>query len=268
MEKRIVQIATKLDKANIKKYVHVMQVRAATFVDWHLYPSVTPTTTNWLECGGQKCNYEILSGIGGNVQQTAMVNQSANEQKRLALGIHGVQAFGVLTNSSVVPTRVEVRLIFIPNFNQYTDDAVDYLTPRFTMFYKSGLGVNGLMYRGYNKNSLAMYDASSTTVKYQTLDRKVIYLPGIGIHGTLGNPAQAIVLSTPAIYKRFHLKKYFKRARPAFVREAAPAKELSNGNYFLVWWSDGAVAVQKYRILATTNLQYSIKHSMLDDTAP
>lgn len=195
-----------------------------------------------------------------------MVSQSADEQKRLELSIHGIQTYGVCTNQSIVPTRIEIRLLFIPNYNQYTDDAVDYLHPRFTMFFKSGQGVNGLQYRGYNKDSLAMYDATSTAVKFQTLDRKVIYLPGTGMHGTVGNPAQAILLSQPAIYKRFSLAKYFKRPRKAWVRESAT--ELSNGNYFLVWWSDGAVAQQQYKFLATNNLQYSIKGSMLDDTAP
>lgn len=225
-----------------------------------------PLVSSWRECEGQQCNYQLLSNIGGKVADVALTMQSHAETEQLKLAIHGVQLYGVVTNQSVVPTRVECRLIYIPNYNQYTDDAVDYLNPRFTMFSKSGQGVNGLQYRGYNKTSLVAYDATSPAIKFQTLDRKVLYLPGTGMHGTVGNPVQAILMSTPAIYKRFSLAKYFKKPKLATVRGSAT--ELQNGNYFFVWWGDGAVTQQKYNLLATANLQYSIKQTMLDDTAP
>lgn len=259
------EIAKKEDKKNIRKYVHVQQVRAANFPLWHQRPSILPLPTNWLNCTGADCKFQLLSNFGGNIQDTSQTVLDGAEQGKVEVAINGMQCRGVVMNNSLYPVRVELRLIYLPNLNSYTEAAPNtYLEPRFTMFHKTGQGVNGITYAGYNRRALAASDATGVPVTFTSLARKVIFLPAHQFTGTYNT--QPILLAKPIVYKRFSLAKYFKVAKKGYTR--VDQDMLSNGNYYLVWWSDGATAQQTYNIIVSCNLQYSIKAPMLDDTAP
>lgn len=228
--------------------------------------------TDWQQSTGGGALYsKMISGVGGFIQDSNMTQQDAAERGQVELRVHGIQCHGILTNNSVYPCRVEIRLIYIPNANQFTTQPNQYLTPRVTMFHKSGAGLNGLTYRGYDKRSLAALDATGVPIKYQELGRKVIHLPARSFSGTYGvpggGPSQPINIAKALVYKRWSMSKYFKgEGRKAFCR--ADNDDLSDGNYFLVYWSDGATNQQTYSHLATTNFQYSLKAVMNEDVAP
>lgn len=262
------QIAKKEDKKNLRKYVHVSQVRDPSFLNWHETPSKLPVPTQWRQCTGLQCNSELLSDLGQKITDESMPGLNSTEKASLQLSIHGIQAYGCMCNNSEFPVRVDVRIIFIPNLNQFTDDVVDYMTPRFTMFHKTGQGINGITYRGYNSRALAASDATGVPVKFTTVARKILTLPGQSITGELtdGSSVSTVNLAVPLRYRRFALTKYFKHAKKAFVKGSQTY--LSNGNYYLVWWSDGADVTQFYRFIASCNLQYSVKAPMHDDIAP
>lgn len=265
------QIAKREDQKQLKKYVHVSYIKNANY-DWHRYPMALPVVTNWqLSTGGGALYNKIISNVGGFIQDANMTQQDAAERGQVELRVHGMQAFGILTNNSIYPCRVEVRLIFIPNANAYTTTPNAYLTPRITMLSKSGHGVNGLTYRGYDKRSLSALDATGVPIKYQELGRRVVYLPArnyIGTYGVPGNPptTQPINISSPLVYKRWSISKYFKTPRKAHCRSGED--DLSDGNYYIIYWSDGATNQQTFSHLATANFQYSLKSVMNDDTAP
>lgn len=235
---------------------------------WHRYPNATPVVSDWQLSTGSVLYSKNISDVGGNIQAANMTLQSAAEKGEVELRIHGIQGFGVCTNNSDYPLRVEVRLLWIPNANDFTlNTANTYITPRFTMFCKDGQGVNGMLYRGYDKRGLGALDATGVPLKFQQLARKVIHLPARSFNGTVGTggTAQPIEISKSLVYKRFSFAKYFKTARKGYVR--ASQQEMSNGNFFLVYWSDGATVLQSYSMLITTNLQYSLKAPMNDNKA-
>ena len=253
--------------------MHETQTKAAGYV-WQ-NPSILPVNSSWAALTGGAIQYQNLSDIGGNVRLTQMQNfadppapappVADNVQAKLELRIHGIQCRGIVKNNSTVPARVEIRLLYIPNLNAYTVAPIDYLVPRFTMFYKSGQGTGNILFNGYNRRALAALDATGVPVKFTTLDRKVIHLPPATVYGTvtMAQATETIMLSTPAVYRRFSLSKYFKTPRRAFAR--ASQNELSDGNYFLVYWSDLATVGMTCSILADSLLQYSIKAPMHED---
>lgn len=271
-------IAKQEDKKNMHKYVHVTYVKPEA-LNWAAgYLAHLPPTSLWSQLGGgASFEFSNISTIGGHIQDANMAVLDAAEQGQVQLRIHGCETFGIIKNNSVHPVRVEVRLVYIPNTNIYTDDLNDYLTPRSSMFFKSGKGNGVLLRQGYDRKSLAAFSATGIPVKYQTLARKVMFLPSATVTGTLTTPAdplhdppldqlvQTIVQQTPTVYKRFSLKKYFKHPRRAYAR--ANNDPLTNGNYFLVYWTDAPLVTDTVSLLMTSNIQYSLKSVMKDDTS-
>lgn len=263
-------IAKREDKKNLVKYVHSTIVKDAghTWTDKRALPPLT----HWYNVTGDaqdnQIPYKIISNIGGNVRAVRMQNQSTAQREKVSIKIHGVESFLCVYNASTRPCRAEFRLIFIPNMNQFTNDITDYLRPRITMFHDTGGG--SLLYTGYNKKAISAQTATGIPFKFQTLSKKVLYLPAAGIVGTQtpqgGNPI-ALNLVPPQVFRRFKLSKYFKKPRTAYCNDQDD--ELSNGNYFLVWWNDlpGIGGGNTMRVLATSNVQYSMKSPMLPDLA-
>lgn len=256
----------------MEKYVHVSYIATAGYeANWpNSHVASLPASTSWFQLGGAGAMLsKLCSGIGGHIQAANMSVLDAEEQGQVQLRIHGIESFGVVQNNSPLPVRCEIRIVYVPNTNVYTDDANDYLVPRLTMFAKSGQGVGGLLRQGYDRKSLAVFDATSNPVKFKTLARKVIYLPSATMTGTITNTNDGsidpVLLNVPPIRKRFKLSKYFKHPKKAFCR--ANHDELSNGNYFLVAWTDGPLSTTTISFLSTQNIQYSLKGPMRDDTS-
>lgn len=227
-------------------------------------PLKIPASTQWALVSGGALSWRLLSDIGGKLTDADMVPINANSGE-LELRVHGIQSYCIAKNNSFTPVRLEVRLIYIPNLNAYTTGAVDYLVPRATMFFKSGTGCGNLIYRGYNKRELAASDATGIPVKYQTLDKKVIYLPAATFTGTqnVGGTLQQLLFNAPVVYKRFNLKHYYKgMGKKGFCRSLTSQKQLSDGNYFLVYWSDAPALTETVSFLSSNNMQFSIKQNM------
>lgn len=260
------EIAQAEDQRMVKKYVHTTKLHRAGFT-WDNHRSL-PEFGDWQQISGNMQDtllpYSIVSSLGGNVISSEMPLLNGTEEKQLELRIHGVETFGIVKNNSDVPIRVEARLLWIPNLNQFTQASIDYLVPRITMFYKSGRGVGNLLRQGYARRSLTTATATGVPVKFTTLDRVVLHLPATNYVGTVdGNQLSFI---RPYQFKRFKLSKYFLKPRRGFVgSQSSPNDIMSNGNYVICYWSD-QVGTATFSFLATTNLQYSIKQNMNTDT--
>lgn len=258
-------IARREDKKNMMKYVHVSTTQAAgtTWIDKRAIPALTTfkTISGNAQDANDNLSYDLVSAIGGTIAVENQVQLVSSERDEVELRIHGIQTFGIVKNNANRPARIECRLIYIPNVNQYTVASIDYLTPRMTMFFKSGHGAGNLIRQGYNRRVLAAADGTGIPIKFQTLDRKVVYLPAATAVGTLtnGSAVEQLIYNTPAVFKRVTLSKYFKKFRKAFCR--GTNVQLSDGNYFFVYWSDLPDTLT-YSILATTNIQYSLKAPM------
>lgn len=265
-------IAKAEDKKNMKKYVHVSYVKDDNFQDWPTaaYKRALPLLQNWRTITGTaqdlQMPYSVISRVGGNLVTPELVNLDGAEQAQLELRIHGIQTYGIVANNSPRPMRFEARLLWIPNLNKYTQAVIDYLIPRFTMLHKSGQGTGNLLYQGYNKRDLATKTATGIPATFVTLARKVMYLPAAAWEATItGNNAGSFDAQTPLIFKRFRLSKYFKKPRVGFVRQDSdPNDVMSNGNFVLAYWTDQP-GNNSFSILATSNMQYSIKSNMNDD---
>lgn len=264
------EIAKKEDKKNMEKFVHVTYIAVAGYVSQWAQSHVAslPASTSWFQLGGAGAMLsKLCSGIGGHIGASNLPALDAAEQGQVQLRIHGIESFGIVQNNSALPVRCEIRIVYVPNTNVYTDDANDYLVPRLTMFAKSGKGLGALLRQGYDRKSLAVFDTTSNPVKYQTYARKVIYLPAATMTGTItqGGSIDPILINALPVRRRFKLSKYFKNPKKAFCR--ANHDELSNGNYFLVAWTDAPLGTTTVSFLSTQNVQYSLKGAMRDDTS-
>lgn len=267
------QIAKKEDKKNMIKYIHVTQFKAAA-LNWEAgYLAHLPLTQFWDTITGADDLYsKNFSNLGGNVEIANFTQNSQDRNTELELRVHGVELFGVLYNNSHFPARVEIRLLYIPNTNVYSDDANDYLTPRLTMFCHNRQGTGALQRQGYDYRALGSFSATGIPIRFTQLARKVMWLPPANVSGTItqpnpqsetGNSINPIILTTPTTYKRFSLRKYFKNPKKAFVRGTNP--QLTNGNYYLCIWTDLPQSTSTISFLGTTNLCYSIKAPMNQD---
>lgn len=265
-------IAKSEDKKNLKKYVHVTYVKADAFT-WGgaAYKRALPSLSNWRTHTGSEQDlampYQILTNVADNVITPEMKLLDANEQAEVELAIHGVQTYGIVCNNSLRPMRFEARLLWIPNLNKYTQASIDYLIPRFTQMFKSGKGTGNLLFQGYDRRSLATLTATGIPVQFRVLARKVMFLPAASWTGTLTGttPPGTFDAECPIIFKRFTLQKYFKNPLKGFVRsDIGPNDIMSNGNIVLVYWSD-LPGSSSFNILATSNLQYSVKSNMNSD---
>lgn len=255
-------IAKAEDKKNLVKYVKETQTKAAAF-SWNTMAAL-PAPQNWLQLAGGDIGFksQIISDIGDDVEAAAPTHFTAADAQQLEVRVHGIEVRGIVRNNSIRATRVEIRLLWIPNINSYTDSVINYLQPRLTMFHKSGKGVGSLLFQGYNKRALAVYDATGVPIKFTTLARKVIMLPQATTSGTLtaGPAVEAILLAVPTFPKRFTMKKYFKTPKRHFIR--GDQTPMSDGNYYLCYWTDGSSALSTCSLLVDTLMQYSIKAPM------
>lgn len=263
------EIAQQEDKKQMKKYVHCSYVKSDSFTNWSSasYKRALPALANWKSHTGSEQDlttpYQILSNVGGNIDAPELKLLTQDEAGRLELRIHGIETFGVICNTSLRPMRFEARLLWIPNLNSYTNASIDYMQPRFTMFSKSGAGTGNLLRQGYNRRALGALTATGIPIKFKTLDRIVINVAAQDWTAAItGQAAGEFSAQAPLVFKKFKLAKYFKDPHKGFVRNNQD--EMTNGNYCLVYWSD-LPGTSTFSILATSNMQYSVKAVMHDD---
>lgn len=258
------EIAKKEDRKNLQKYCHVSQQKADAYT-WSDLRAL-PAMANWKSFTGSIQDtgliHQVISDVGGNIQVSDMVLLSSDEKKQVEIRIHGLEVFGVVANQATRPARFEVRVLWIPNLNTFTNASIDYLQPRITMFYKSGKGVGNLLRQGYDRKQLTVSTATGIPITFKTVARKVLYLPAASVSGTM--PGGGLSIATPIVFKRFTLKKYFKNPKKGFVE--GDDDEMTNGNYVLCYWNDLS-GTQSMSILATSNFQYSLASARHNDLA-
>ena len=261
----MLEIAKKEDKKNLVKYVHEVMIKQDAYT-W-LSPCILPPVQNWMSVPGVALQYLWLSRIGGNVKMVQMPNLDGNMMVETQVRIHGFQINGVVKNNSFIPARYEIRLIYIPNINTYTQGSVDYITPRLTMFHKSGQGCGNTLFRGYNRRALAANTATGLPIKFTTLARKVFYLSPGQESGTIDNQTVIEDVTLDKVrFKRFSLRKYFKTPQTGYVRSGSDI--LTNGNYFLVFWNDLPLVSTTCSMIGDCLMQYSVKASLHPDKNP
>lgn len=253
------------------KYVHCKYLKAAA-ATWKETLSI-PAISDWYSMTGGDAFLRVhLSNIGGNLQDPRMrkfntqpavgVDPNAVKQQDLELRVHGIQVYGVVTNQSSLPVRVEMRLVYVPNLNAFTVSPNAYLLPQPEMFYKSGKGTGNLLRQGYDRRSITMHTATGIPTSWTQLGRKVIYLKPGQIDASLSGSTTAMKLKN-IVYRRFSLSHYFKTPKKAFARNNQTY--LTTGNYYLCLWCDAASITDIVPVLATSNFQYSYKAPIHND---
>lgn len=267
-ERRAKEIAQKEDRKNIRKYIFPQQV-SRTGYNWNDRLAL-PAPADWYELEGEQLGvagkglaYHILSGVGGYLEDNTASQEDGTAKGMLELRFQGVECFGIVKNNSTVPVRIDARIVWIPNVNQFTDDSVDYLLPRDTMFIKTGTG--NLLNQGYNRRNLATLTATGVPVKHTTVARKVMFLPAGLVTGELTAPGPVVssveVFPQP-VYKRFTLRKRFKgMGKKMYCRTSDVL--CSNGNFYFVIWSD-LKSPATISFLMASNIQLSVKQLMKD----
>lgn len=150
VEKRMNEISKKNIQANEKFYQYSV-AHTADGYDWDEVTAL-PATAFFRSIDSGAMESKLISNVGGLVRDQNPVELSELNQKQLTIGLKGIQLRFAFQNPNAFNVRVQVSLIFIPNFNNNTDDSIDYLRPDVFMLWKKGSG--NLLYDGWDKNEL------------------------------------------------------------------------------------------------------------------
>lgn len=264
-------VAKKLDKKNIKYYINNIPYAADGFT-WDSITELVPESS-YRPIANGALESQNMSDIGGYIADPA-VGQiiASNNAYNLTIGVAGVQARLQFQNDNSNDVTVTSMIVFIPNLNDHTDDAVDFLRPDVFMLYKKGSG--NLLYDGMAKQIIRNKATGLATVRdYTILVSKTIKLPASKYGGQQIEDAQTPAaqgtlmrdISQPS-RRKVTLTKYFKRERRHNLKQnAAVGRAFTDGNYFLIIYSDlsldangarsisycGASSV-KFRVIGTT----------------
>lgn len=256
-------IAKQEDKKQLKKYVHTTQIILAGAPD--MISSISlPPKSQWFVNPGAAFQWRLLSDLGNKVRDANVIGASPAVAGEVELRIHGIQVYGICTNNAPYPCKFQLRIIYIPNLNSFTTGAVDYLVPSETMLFKSRSGLGSLLYRGYDHKNLGTMTATGIPVKYTELAKKVVSLPAAFARGQDTLPDATVTQTTRDerdVRRHFSLSAYFKgMGKKAYARTTQ--QQLSDGNYFLVYWNDLASISDTVSFASSVNLQYSLKNIM------
>lgn len=182
---------------------------------------------------------QVMSDVSGLVLD-AGIFASVTEQKNVTVAVKAVQCRISVRNPNVNAVKVTAAIIFIPNLNEQTDDAVDFLRPDVFILYKQGGG--NLLYDGFAKRGIMNKATSAASVR----NYKIIVSKTFTIRGTI-HSGTGTTYTTPNLYtrtipnvarKNFFLTKYFKRERKHNCKFGQGAQQFTDGNYYFIMYSD------------------------------
>lgn len=249
IEKRIDEISKKNIAASTVYHYYDKDI-VADGQSW-TSPTELPLLTSYRPIAPGSLENKAVSDFGGLISDTFASSLDSQDQRSITVGIKGIQCRFGFVNTSQQNARVTAQLIWIPNLNQQTDDAVDFLRPDVYMLYKYGSG--NILYDGWSKGQLKNLATSPQTVRtYSVLARKTFNLRGID---------SATATEEYVGTKRVTLQKVWKNLRKHNIKDnSLEGMLLTDGNYYFTIHSDLAVSGLQY-IGATT-----VKFQMLGTT--
>lgn len=236
------KVAKRLDEKNLK-YIYSNVFSARDGYNWDSVTTICPSSKyRPIQSGALEST--LISDLSGLIQDSSQV--IAGTQTDITVGVKAIQCRISIRNPNIDSIRYEAQIIFIPNLYRATNDAVDFLRPDVFMLYKKGGG--GLLYDGIAKKAIRNMSSSQSSVRdYTIIARKFGTIRGtsnsgiskINIDQTLGDYASDI----PYVSRRnFTMTKYFKRERRHNCKAyTTPAQPFTDGNYFLIIFSDLAL---------------------------
>lgn len=230
------KVASRLDRAGEKH--HIFEIHfAADGTAWPADTLSLPLQANWRAVAGGALEGKPVSDIGGFVIDTSAANVTALQEQGVTIRMQGIQSRFCFQNRNVMSCRVRLYLIFIPNLNNQTGDAVDFLRPDIYMFGKTGTG--NLVYDGWNKQMMNIKSASNSGYRRWTiLDKRTFTL---GPSRNTGQSSAIVGADLPGyVSKHVTLSKYFKGAgRKHYIKPTgATGRMLTDGAYYFVLHSD------------------------------
>lgn len=242
VEKIATKVAKRLDEKNLK-YIYSNLFSARDGYNWDSVTAICPSS-KYRPIQSGALDAQIISDLSGLIQDTSQV--IAGTRTDITIAVKTIQCRISIRNPNIDAIRYEAQIVFIPNLNRATSDAVDFIRPDVFMLYKKGGG--GLLYDGIAKKAIRNKSSSASSVRdYTILSRTYGTIRGtnnsgtslINIDPTLGDYASDI----PYISRRnFTISKYFKRERRHNCKAAtAPAQPFTDGNYYLLIFSDLAL---------------------------
>lgn len=246
VEKRMNEISKKNIASNEVLYLH-NTTHAADQFTWGGFVNL-PQRTDYRQIPGGGFEAKVISNMGGNIADTNVLLLTNPDDKQLTIGVKGFQCKFAFVNQSQYNARVQINLIYIPNLNYSTNDAVDFLRPTVFDLWKKGSG--NLLYDGWNKKEL-QNNASSLDSKhsYTILATKTFNINGLPI---------ATGWTYPIRVHKTWLTKTWKSFKKHNVKPTALLSNnqlFTDGNYFFTIHSD-LPAGADLRYICATSMKY------------
>ena len=210
-----------------------------------------PVMADWRDVNGFEAKQ--LCSIGDLVADLVPTNVSAVQSKSLPVYMQAIESRFAIQNRANVSCTARAYLVFIPNLNKQTDDAIDYLRPDIHMLGR--LGTGNMQFDGWMKKELnSNATTPSAARKFTVLDHKKIYLPPTRSSGQYAQSAGLIVPVPALTTKKFTLRKYYKGfGRKHQLKSANTTGDpFTDGTYYFLLWTDHAPGVTYSYINATT----------------
>lgn len=234
------QIAKQEDRKNIKYYVSNVFFAADGF-NWDSVTEIVPSSS-YRPINSGALESQVLSDLSGmliDADKKELFTPTNNTN--ITVGLRGIEARLSFRNPNIDDVRIEAQIVYIPNLNDQTDDAVDFIRPDVFMLYKKGGG--NLLYSGMAKQGIRNKASSNASVRqYQIIDRKVITIKGTYFSGkTIEDQGNCIYIQG-VNRKNITLVKYFKRERKHNCKSGTTGyRQFTDGNYYLIIHSDLAI---------------------------
>lgn len=246
VEKRMNEVSKKNIKANEKFYNYSAYFTADDYT-WTAVSALPPVQTDWRPILPDAMEYKIISNVGGLIQDHQPVQLTEIQQKNLTIGLSGIQLRLAFQNPNAFNVRVQVNLIWIPNFNQNTNDTIDYLRPDNFMLWKKGSG--NLLYDGWDKNELK--NIAQNIDNHQTT-YTILKSATFTLKSTTGQGGRI---------DRKWITKTWKNLRKHNVGPRATgtlASALTDGNYFFTIHHSGSTAGSPIKYIACSTFRFKI----------
>ena len=256
--------AKKLDKADdiIRRF---SLLHAADGFTWQGQVDL-PAPRYWRPVPGSGMESQVISDFEGYINDPIANQIDAAQGGSLTVKITAVQARIAVRNytrvlaspyylNNMEDCKITAMLIYVPNLNNQTTDAVDFLRPDNFMLYKRGSG--NLVYDGLDKQTLRNAASSQSSVRdYTILARRVINMES---QNSYPND-----ITTPTVRpiktKYITLSKYFKTPKTHNIKySGTPGGMITDGNYYMILYSNLSTSgLNTFSYVAATTVAFKV----------
>lgn len=240
VEKIAKKVASRLDRQQDNR-----QIRYASNLyadDGYAWPSgqviAMPPQTAFREIQSGALEAKCISNVEGLLSDAIADNLPLADREAITCYCKGVQMKFALQNRNSISCRVQCALIFMPNVNYSTQDAVDFMRPDQYMLYRFGGG--GLQYEGWASREIRNLASGQASVrKFSVLAHKKLTLPGTVNSGyTTGGQQQRISTRFVTLTKHFKGQGKKHNIKPRTQTQPNQYDTFSDGSYYFLIWSD------------------------------